>query len=154
MLIAKEKAGLYTSDEAYKMAVTDALSVALKALGVAADIYLGNFDGSKYKTPPPAKDLPSKPAEEPEPLTSPAALEPPPPSPEEEKLIKHFFARLHDIGLDEKGKDIVKKYICGCCSVDSTKLLTAAQLSSAIKWTKKFLDAESILNYIIEQEAL
>lgn len=37
------------NDEGYKMAVTDALSVAFKAVGVAADIYLGNFDGSKYK---------------------------------------------------------------------------------------------------------
>lgn len=36
------------NDEGYKMAVTDALSVAFKAVGVAADIYLGNFDGSKY----------------------------------------------------------------------------------------------------------
>ena len=52
MLVAKEKAGPYTSDEAYKMAVTDALSVAFKALGVAAEIYLGNFDGGKYKEPP------------------------------------------------------------------------------------------------------
>lgn len=32
------------------MATTDALSVAMKMLGVAAEIYLGNFDGSKYKT--------------------------------------------------------------------------------------------------------
>lgn len=51
MLITKEKNGLYTSDEAYKMAVTDALSVALKALGVAADVYLGLFD-SKYSKGP------------------------------------------------------------------------------------------------------
>ena len=52
MLIAKEKAGPYTSDEAFKMATTDALSVAFKALGVAAEIYLGNFDGSKYASDP------------------------------------------------------------------------------------------------------
>lgn len=39
---------LKSSDEGYKMATTDALSVAFKAVGVAADIYLGNFDGSKY----------------------------------------------------------------------------------------------------------
>lgn len=49
MLITNESKGPYTSDEAYKMAVTDALSVALKALGVAADIYMGKWDGSKYK---------------------------------------------------------------------------------------------------------
>lgn len=48
MLVSKEKNGLYTSDEAYKMAVTDALSVALKYLGVGADIYKGLWDGSKY----------------------------------------------------------------------------------------------------------
>jgi len=54
MLVAKERAGLHSSDEGYKMAVTDALSVAMKMLGVAADIYMGKFDGSKYaqETPP------------------------------------------------------------------------------------------------------
>ena len=53
MLVAKETNGMYSSDEAYKMATTDALSVAMKQLGVAADIYAGLWDGSKYKTPPP-----------------------------------------------------------------------------------------------------
>jgi len=53
MLVAKEKAGLHSSDEAYKMATTDALSTALKVIGVAADIYMGKWDGSKYKQPPP-----------------------------------------------------------------------------------------------------
>lgn len=57
MLVAKEKSGLYVSDEAYKMALTDALSVAMKALGVAADIYSGLWDGSKYR------ELPQNPPE-------------------------------------------------------------------------------------------
>ena len=48
MLIVNEKNGVHSSDEAYKMAVTDALSVAMKALGVAADVYMGLWDGSKY----------------------------------------------------------------------------------------------------------
>jgi len=48
MLTAIERKGPYNSDEAYKMALTDALSVAMKALGVAADIYMGMWDGSKY----------------------------------------------------------------------------------------------------------
>ena len=52
MLVANEKTGPHTSDEAYKMAVTDALSVAMKQLGVAAEVYLGNWDGSKYKDEP------------------------------------------------------------------------------------------------------
>jgi hypothetical protein len=52
MLVEKEKAGLHASDEGYKMAITDALSVAFKALGVGADIYRGKWDGSKYEAPP------------------------------------------------------------------------------------------------------
>ena len=52
-LVAVERSGLYVSDEAYKMALTDALSVAMKALGVAADVYyskdkVGQFD-TKYE---------------------------------------------------------------------------------------------------------
>lgn len=37
--VAKEKNGLYQSDECFKMALTDALSVACKALGIGADVY-------------------------------------------------------------------------------------------------------------------
>jgi len=51
MFVAKEKTGPYTSDEAYKMALTDALSVACKSLGVAADIYWAKGE-SKYPTNP------------------------------------------------------------------------------------------------------
>ena len=47
-MVVKESGGLYNNDEAYKMAVTDALSVAAKALGIGADIYMGRWDGSKY----------------------------------------------------------------------------------------------------------
>ena len=37
--VSVESRGPYVSDECYKMALTDALSVAMKALGIAADIY-------------------------------------------------------------------------------------------------------------------
>lgn len=47
-LIDKERSGLHSNDEAHKMALTDALSVAFKALGVAADIYSGQWDGKQY----------------------------------------------------------------------------------------------------------
>ena len=67
MLIEMEQRGLHTSDEAYKMAVTDALGTALKFLGVAADVYRGHFDG-KYTPPATAQ---AKPANTP----PPAALE-------------------------------------------------------------------------------
>lgn len=48
--VAAEHSGLYTSDECYKMALTDAISVACKALGVAANVYWDN-DKSKYDKP-------------------------------------------------------------------------------------------------------
>lgn len=40
--VAKEKSGLYTNYECYKMALTDAISVACKALGFGADVYWGS----------------------------------------------------------------------------------------------------------------
>lgn len=45
--VANERNGLYTSDECYKMALTDAISVACKALGFGADVYWDS-DRSKY----------------------------------------------------------------------------------------------------------
>jgi len=54
-LIEKEKNHYYNNDEGYKMATTDALSVAMKELGVAADIYKGLWDGSKYRDMQPVK---------------------------------------------------------------------------------------------------
>lgn len=48
--VAMERNGAYVSDEVYKMALTDALSVAMKSIGVAADIYFskGADLGTKY----------------------------------------------------------------------------------------------------------
>lgn len=46
-LVANEKQGLYVNDECFKMALTDAISVACKALGVGADIYWSS-DNTKY----------------------------------------------------------------------------------------------------------
>ena len=47
--VAKESKGLYTSDECYKMALSDAIGTACKALGMSADIYFSK-DRSKYTT--------------------------------------------------------------------------------------------------------
>lgn len=45
--VAKERNGLYTSDECFKMALSDAIGTACKALGMSADIYFSK-DRSKY----------------------------------------------------------------------------------------------------------
>ena len=55
--VAKEKNGPYTSDECFKMALTDAISVACKALGFGADVYW-NADKSKYDKPESKQEAP------------------------------------------------------------------------------------------------
>ena len=59
-LVQFEKGAAVSNDEGYKMAVTDAFSTALKMLGVAADIYAGRWDGTKYNDEP--ATLPQPPA--------------------------------------------------------------------------------------------
>ena len=46
--VVAESKGMYTDDEAIKKALTDALSVSCKALGIGADVYWAG--GSKYST--------------------------------------------------------------------------------------------------------
>lgn len=52
-VVSVEKNGVYVNDEAYKMALTDALSIAMKPLGIGADIWYGEratgHNESKYE---------------------------------------------------------------------------------------------------------
>lgn len=50
MFVTQENKGLRTDDEAFKKALTDAISVAAKALGVGAKVYWPSHDQSKYPT--------------------------------------------------------------------------------------------------------
>lgn len=56
--VAKESKGLYTDDEAYKKALTDAISIACKSLGMCADIYYSKDTkfGTKYDVVEQPKD--------------------------------------------------------------------------------------------------
>lgn len=62
--VSIEKNGPYTNDECYKMALSDAIGTACKALGMSADIYFAK-DRSKYTLPAAEPDKP-KPPKEPE----------------------------------------------------------------------------------------
>lgn len=66
-LVQFEKGAAVSNDEGYKMAVTDAFSTALKMLGVAADIYAGRWDGTKYNDEPatPPQQPPAPPKKQP-----------------------------------------------------------------------------------------
>lgn len=61
MLIANEKNGLRLSDEAFKMATTDAISVACKNLGIGADVYWDE-SRTKYTAEKPAEQRNATPA--------------------------------------------------------------------------------------------
>jgi hypothetical protein len=47
-VVGKNKYGLATDDEAFKKAFTDAVTNALKLIGVGADVHMGLFDDNKY----------------------------------------------------------------------------------------------------------
>jgi hypothetical protein len=51
MFVESESRGLHTSDECFKMALTDAISVSAKALGIGADVYWEK-DTTKYSSRP------------------------------------------------------------------------------------------------------
>lgn len=97
--VAKEKAGLYTSDECYKMALTDAISVACKALGVAADIYWNN-PKSKYE---PRQEKPTSQQEKPTMQVNPSE-EISKPTPTQLKSLLSM-AMTRGVDLSVKGKE-------------------------------------------------
>jgi len=74
--IANERNGLYTSDECFKMAYTDALSIACKSLGMGADVYFAK-DRTKYDQQGQTQTTPPKP--QPAPLT-----------PEQQQLMNEY----------------------------------------------------------------
>src|SRR5690606_10433830 len=47
-VVGKNKYGLASDDEAFKKAFTDAVTNALKLIGVGADVHMGLFDDNKY----------------------------------------------------------------------------------------------------------
>ena len=51
-VVAQFSSGIKPDDEAFKKAYTDALTNALKLLGVGADIHMGLWDGNKYVDEP------------------------------------------------------------------------------------------------------
>lgn len=47
-VLSKRASGAFTNDEAFKASYTDALSNAMKQIGVSADIHMGQFEDQKY----------------------------------------------------------------------------------------------------------
>ena len=93
-LINKFNAGPKSNDEGYKMAVTDAFSTSLKMIGVAADIYAGRWDGSKYNEEPSNRGEGSAPQPQ---QKGPAGG---PDTPEQKKRIKELLATKSPGGVE------------------------------------------------------
>ena len=129
MLVEKEKEGLHSSDEGYKMAVTDALSVALKMVGVGADVYRGMME-SKYGKPP---------LQEPQAKTSTASIPKSEEQLEEDPLAKSkrmIWARMSKITSDK---------------IEWKKMAIEAGCPKSSKdWRKE--DIDKLVKYLDEKE--
>jgi hypothetical protein len=125
--------GLKSNDEGYKMAVTDAFSTSLKILGVAAAIYEGRWDGSKYNLEANTEQQPLKQTaqkqnapKQPRKQNGPA-LAGGPDTPEEKNKIKEILSRKNSDGLDVFTEDEKKQV------ADWRKQRTAAQVIQTLE---------------------
>lgn len=122
MLIVLEKNGLYCNDEAAKMALTDALGNAMKNLGVAAVVFSGGTDGTKYNRVSPPNATIAIP-----PITPPA-------TPKDTGLsqqAKMMFALATAAGVTSQE---LKIYIKETYNKESSKDLTTQELSKIIDY--------------------
>lgn len=110
--VAKEKAGLYQSDECFKMALTDAISVACKALGVGADVYWDK-DKTKYNTNTPTHEQKTE---------------------INQQQIKRVYALAGECGLNDEA---IKKWINGKFNKESIKELTQTEYDALSKALEK-----------------
>jgi len=134
MLVSKETAGLHASDEGYKMAITDALSVAMKMLGIAADVYAGRWDGTKYKDTVETRKPPQQTTTELPPEATKSATVPPKVKMATMPQIKKIFTSAKAIGYKE---DEVRAIMVMKFKVESTKALTMAQASQLIEMIER-----------------
>jgi len=100
-ILAKNKYGLATDDEAYKKAFTDAIGNAFKHLGSNADVHMGLFEDSKYLA-----EVKREFAEQPGAAVPGPNLAAIPPSPEE--TPEAVMARQHIKALIIKYTGIIK----------------------------------------------
>ncbi len=140
MLVEKEKAGLHANDEGYKMAITDALSTAMKMLGVAADIYAGLWDGAKYRdavetTTAKTSEKPISPSvEKPQSIETMGDITP--------AQTKKIYATAKE---KELSPEEAKAYIKRTFNKSSTKELTKAEASTMIEFLNEIKPGEEHL---------
>ena len=131
-VIKKETGGLYVNDESYKMAVTDALGVAMKFLGVAADVYRGLVNDSKYGYEPKGTPTNYEPKGTPTNANvSPAALKPvaTPPGSSEVATVEQSSKLMEAAHVQGLSTDDMKGIIQFKYKKDSSKKLNSLQIT-------------------------
>jgi len=112
------------NDECYKMAVTDAISVCAKTIGVAGDIYAGAWDGSKY-----TREIPSDNAEPREVMRPPSQQKPQPQPAAQQKA-------LSDEETNQLTESVLGK-VMACATVDAAKAAANACLPMELMQLKR-----------------
>lgn len=99
-LVSVERNGKYTNDECFKMALTDALSVACKALGVGANVYW-SAGGTKYDKPKNEPNKQDKPQTQPTTQKPTPATTQPTQAPKQKTPRELLIARLDELNIDK-----------------------------------------------------
>jgi len=128
--VANERNGPYVSDECFKMALTDAISVSCKALGFGADVYWDK-DKTKYnkptqiQTPPSQPDKPQHPPVQSQPQNGDLLSDP------QRKKIYVMTSKM-SIKPEDVKKMMLQRY-----KIDDSKQLTKKQGSDFIEFLGK-----------------
>jgi hypothetical protein len=126
-VLEKDKNGLHGNDEAYKMATTDALGVAMKMLGVAADVYRGLANDSKYGREKPESQQPAPrqqsapPPNKSQQANTPVALV-------DEPKIKNLLAKIGKESITSQDLHLLIKWKYGIDSVGALTIPNYAEL--------------------------
>lgn len=129
MFAQKESKGIYVSDECFKMATTDAISVACKQLGIGADVYWEK-DKTKYD----GKEEPIRQTGKEESAQQTKREKKTYPMNEERKrLLEELIQEFNRTGYGKNS--IIKKY-----DVDSLDQVSTLQLKESIKILKRCPD--------------
>lgn len=135
-LVMKEYSGMYNNDEAFKMAYTDAVGIACKALGIGADVW---WDADRTKYDVQTNDEVKKPT-----TTKPKAEPKAEPKKEEEtthglaseKQLKFIFS----LSKQKNYSDKIKGYVELTYGKDNSAQLTSQEASEIIKHLQEMDD--------------
>lgn len=130
MFVELQRSGPYVSDECFKMATTDAISVACKQLGIGADVYWER-DESKYAGQGQAPEPQRQPQEQP-----PGQSQGQQADTERQSLMKELAGELARTGYGWGA--VTKTY-----KVDSMESLTKLQIKDCISKMKKQPDRKA-----------